>query len=103
MGTPLIILCLLSFPLLIALLYARARKIELNINRYACWGLGLAFIYFFIGNMAKTEEMVELLPPWIPLRSKIVCATGALELLVGIALFVPRFQIGAAKVAIAVS
>lgn len=100
MLTPIIILCLLSLPLLIAFLISRLRDIELNIHKYACLGLGITFIFFFIGHIVKTDEMIQMLPVWLPMRTVIIYITGILELVVGIALFIPRIQIAASKLAI---
>jgi len=46
--------------------------------------------------------MVEMLPPWVPFRLALVYLTGLLELLIGIGLFLPRYQVFAGKVAIVV-
>ena len=100
MLTPLIILLLLSAPLTIAFFHAKAKKTSLNTRKFACWGLGLAFIFFFIGHLVKSAGMVEMLPPWLPYRLLLVYLTGILELLVAIALFMPKYQINAAKAAI---
>jgi uncharacterized membrane protein len=100
MLTPLIILLLLSLPLAIAFMYAKATASSLNINKFACWGLGLSFIFFFIGHLVKSTGMVEMLPPWVPYRLLLVYLTGLLELLVGVALFIPKYQHNAAKTAI---
>ena len=97
MVTPIIILLILSSPLGIAFFYSRFKKIPININKYACWGLGLAFIFFFIGHIVKANGMAEMLPPWVPFKIPLIYITGAIELLVGIALFIPRFQLVAAK------
>ena len=43
-----------------------------------------------------------MLPPWVPFRIELVYLTGLLELLIGIALFIPRYQPLAAKIAIVV-
>ncbi len=102
MVTPLIIVCLMSSPLLLALLISGVRNTALNRRRYACWGLGLTFIFFFIGHMMKTQGMVEMLPPWMPLRIELIYITGVLELAIGIALFIPRFQRRAAQLSIVV-
>ena len=64
MVTPIIILLILSSPLGIAFCYSSLKSIPLDINKYASWGLGLAFIFFFIGHIAQTDGMVEMLPPW---------------------------------------
>ncbi|BCO22375.1 hypothetical protein KUC14_12440 [Alteromonas sp. KC14] len=43
-----------------------------------------------------------MLPPWVPFRLLLIYLTGALELAVGLALFVPKLQNIAAKSAIAI-
>jgi len=102
MLTPIIILFLLSVPLLIALLISRLSNSDLNVSQYACWGLGMAFIFFCIGHFVQTEMMVAMLPPWAPLRLTIIYLTGLLVLLIGLALFIPQLQMTAAKLAIVV-
>jgi len=102
MQTPIIILCLLSCPLLMAFIYSKLSHKSLNVTKYASWGLGIAFIFFFIGHIVKTQGMVEMLPTWVPFRLALVYATGLLELLIGIALFIPKYQLMAAKLAIIV-
>jgi uncharacterized membrane protein len=102
MLTPIIIFTLLSSPLLIALIYSKVNDHELDVNKYASWSLGIAFIFFSIGHIAKTQGMVDMLPTWLPSRFTLVYATELLELLIGIALFTPKFQRQAAKLAIAV-
>ncbi|AGH80878.1 hypothetical protein PCNPT3_04680 [Psychromonas sp. CNPT3] len=95
-----IIFLILSSPLALAFVYAKFKKLPVDINKYACWGLGLAFIFFFIGHIVKTDGMVEMLPPWLPLKVTLIYFTGVIELLVGIALFIPKWQTLAAKVGI---
>lgn len=102
MVTPIIILLLLSSPLAIALVYSKFSDKPPNVTKYACWGLGIAFIFFFVGHLVKTDGMVEMLPPWVPYRLALVYLTGLIELLIGIALFMPRYQPLAAKLAIVV-
>lgn len=102
MTTPIIILILLTSPLLVAFIIAKLTKTELNINKYAYWGLGITFIFFSIGHFVKTDGMIEMLPPWLPYRLSIIYLTGVIEVLIGIALFMPMFQVNAAKVAIVV-
>lgn len=102
MLTPIIILILLSFPLAIAFVYSKCKVQTLNVQKYASWGLGIAFIFFFIGHIVKAPGMVEMLPPWVPFRLGLVYITGVLELAIGIALFIPKFQLIAAKSAIVV-
>ncbi|MEP1448326.1 MAG: hypothetical protein ABJK37_19650 [Paraglaciecola sp.] len=102
MVTPIIILFMLTSPLIIAFLYSKFSDRPLNITKYACWGLGIAFIFFFVGHLVETEGMVEMLPSWVPSRLALVYLTGLIELLIGIALFMPRYQPLAAKLAIVV-
>lgn len=100
MLTPIIILTLLSCPLLIAFIYSKINGSRLNITKYAFWGLGVAFIFFSIGHIVETQGMVDMLPLWVPSRLPLVYATGLLELLIGIVLFIPKYQPSAAKLAI---
>ena len=102
MVTPIIILILLSSPLAIAYFYSRVSNNSIDVTKFSCWGLGIAFIFFFIGHIAKSAGMVEMLPPWVPFRLMLVYFTGLLELLIGIALFLPKYQLTAAKAAIVV-
>ncbi|GMM87004.1 hypothetical protein ABMY35_20195 [Pseudoalteromonas sp. BZB3] len=100
MVTPIIILLILSSPLGMAFAYSKFMKVSVDINKYACWGLGMAFIFFFIGHIVRTDGMVEMLPSWVPFKVSLIYFTGALELMVGIALFMPKFQRIAAKLGI---
>ncbi|WP_432468316.1 DoxX family protein [Agarivorans sp. Z349TD_8] len=102
MVTPIITLLLLSCPLSIAFVYSKFNDRPLNVTKHASWGLGIAFTFFFFGHLLKTEGMVEMLPPWVPYRLALVYITGFLELLIAIALFFPRYQPIAAKLAIVV-
>ncbi|MEM8844448.1 MAG: hypothetical protein AAGB35_05325 [Pseudomonadota bacterium] len=102
MTTPIIILILLTSPLLVAFIISKLAKNKLNIKKFACWGLGLTFIFFSIGHFVKTDGMVEMLPSWFPFRLEIIYVTGVLELVIGITLFFSSLQRKAAISAIAV-
>ncbi|MFT7373923.1 MAG: putative membrane protein [Oleiphilaceae bacterium] len=102
MTTPIIILLLLASPLLVASIFAKIKGTELRVGKFSCWGLGVAFIFFSIGHVIKAEGMVEMLPTWVPLRLSIIYFTGVLELFIGLALFLPKYQINAAKAAVLV-
>lgn len=91
---------ILSSPLGIAYLYSKLKSVPLDINKYACWGLGLAFLFFFIGHIVKANGMADMLPPWVPFKIPLIYITGVIELLVGIALFISRFQLVAAKLSV---
>ena len=78
--------------MLIAFIYSWMAGKPLATRRPACWGLGIAFLFFALGHFVKTQGMVDMLPSWVPARFTLVYLTGALELAIGIALFVPRLQ-----------
>lgn len=104
MTTPIIILCLLMLPAVVGVMVSWLRHKPLPSSReefhpYACWGLGIAFLFFSVGHVAKTAGMIEMLPPWVPQREFLVYITGVLELAIGLALFIPRLQLQAAKLA----
>jgi uncharacterized membrane protein len=100
--TPIIILLILSSPLLIAYIHSARNQTILDINKYASWGLGLAFMFFFLGHIVEVQGMTEMLPAWVPFKELLIYFTGAIELAVGILLFVSRFQAIAAKIAIVI-
>ena len=102
MLTPIIIILILASPLTVALVLATFKFTPLDLKKYSCWGLGCAFIFFFIGHIVKADGMVAMLPPWIPYRLTLVYLTGLLELLIAIGLFLPKWQTRAATTAIAV-
>ncbi len=102
MTTPIIILILLTSPLFLAFLVSKIKGDVLNVSKFASWGLGICFIFFSIGHAIQAEGMVQMLPPWVPFRLPLVYATGLLELIIGLTLFFPKFQVNAAKAAIVV-
>ena len=102
MISPIIILSLLIGPLLVAFISSRFTRRNVEIRKLACWGLGLAFIYFSMGHVVQTNGMVEMLPQWVPMRLPLVYVTGVLEVAIAIALFIPAYQSIASKLAIVV-
>ena len=100
MKTPLIILSLLTGPWLLAQLVFPGDA--LRTDHFGLAGVVLAFTFFGIGHFAKTEQMVDMLPPQIPFRRAIVLATGVLEfaLALAVALPVTRGAAGLACVAV---
>ena len=100
--TPIIILILLTSPLLFGFIKGQVTRQVINIKEYASIGLGITFVFFAIGHIVKTHGMVEMLPPWVPLRLQLVYATGLLEFAVGIALFTTKYRELAAKLAIVI-
>jgi uncharacterized membrane protein len=55
------------------------------------------FIFTALGHFAKTSEMVEMLPVWVPSRRLVVIASGVFELALAAAILVPAsFRLAAA-------
>ncbi|KRE96795.1 hypothetical protein ASG87_15855 [Frateuria sp. Soil773] len=77
--------------------FARGRTAAL-----AAAGLALAFGYFAAGHFAVTDELVEMLPPWLPARRLAIHATGILEAGIAVMLCTRRWRTLAAGLAIAV-
>lgn len=102
MNTPIIILILLTSPLVFGLIKGQVTQQAINIKIYASIGLGITFIFFAIGHIVKTQGMVQMLPPWVPLRLQLIYATGLLEFAVGSALFTTKYRELAAKLAIVI-
>ncbi|CAM4411617.1 MULTISPECIES: DoxX family protein [Pseudoalteromonas] len=102
MVTPIIIILLLCSPLLLGIIYSKVRGVQVETATLACWGLGIAFMFFFIGHIVKAQGMVEMLPSWVPYRLPLVYFTGVIELVVAILLFIPKYQLSTAKAAIAI-
>ncbi|RXE85974.1 hypothetical protein [Pseudoalteromonas sp. A757] len=102
MVTPIIIILLLCGPLLLGIIYSKIRDVQVETTTLACWGLGIAFMFFFIGHIVKAQGMVEMLPSWVPYRLPLVYFTGVIELVVAVLLFIPSYQLVAAKVAIVI-
>ncbi|MCG7540986.1 hypothetical protein [Pseudoalteromonas sp. OF7H-1] len=102
MVTPIIIILLLCSPLLLGIIYSKVRGVKVETTKLACWGLGIAFMFFFIGHIVKAQGMVEMLPSWVPYRLPLVYFTGVIELVVAILLFIPKYQLSTAKAAIAI-
>lgn len=71
-------------------------------RRLAALGMGLAFCFFALGHVAIHDRMVRMLPEWLPGRSPLVHATGALEVLIAAGLMSPRWQRVAARAAMVV-
>ena len=102
MKTPIIILILLIAPLIWSFSISKFTGRALDIRKYAMYGLGISFIFFSIGHAVKANDMVQMLPAWVPMRLSIIALTGLLEVVIGVALFIPRLQLNAAKLAILV-
>ncbi|NIZ10194.1 hypothetical protein [Pseudooceanicola sp. HF7] len=87
MRTPVIILLLLTGPWLLAQGLSPTDMARAQSGGLA--GLVLAFTFFGIGHFAMTEQMIDMLPPWVPARRAVVLLTGVLEFALAIALVIP--------------
>ncbi len=82
MTTPLIILAILLVPFFA---YRFLGGEEAG-KSGAVIGLGIAFVFFGLGHFIKTDEMVQMLPPFVPYKTVLVYFTGFLELGLGMLL-----------------
>lgn len=77
-----------ALPLAVYLAVTRGRAVRRA--KYACVGLALAFGYFALGHFVVTNELVEMLPPWLPARRLAIYATGVVEALIAIGLLMDK-------------
>ena len=85
MTTPILILCLLFAPVLLAWVIGGATKSRLG----GTIGIALAFAFFGIGHFVQTKAMTQMLPPFVPFATPLVLATGLLELVIAAGLAFP--------------
>ena len=55
-------------------------------------GASLCFVAFGVLHFVAAGTVMQMLPSWMPVRLELVYATGALEILLGTALLVPRLR-----------
>ena len=97
---PLIIVAIVALPWLLAHLLRLAGFALIQPQAAGRAGLVLAFLFFALGHFIQTEEMVRLLPEFVPLRHELVWLTGIAE--IAIALVLPATRRLAAGAALAV-
>ena len=102
MTTPLIILALLFIPALAGLIFERMHGQRGAGRVGAGLGLAIAFGFFASGHFIMIDEMVEMLPEWVPERRLLVIATGVLEIIIALGLAWGRSRKFAGYVAAAV-
>ena len=51
--------------------------------------VALVFVFTSVGHFIKTQAMVQMLPPWVPMRVPLVYLTGVFELLAAVAILIP--------------
>ena len=98
MTTPILILCLLLLPLLVATVIRGRSSARLG----GTIGMALAFGFFGLGHFVQTEAMTQMLPYVVPFATQLVIATGLLELAVALALLHPASRRSAGLAAIAI-
>jgi uncharacterized membrane protein len=79
MITPLIVLTILFVPTLVAAVMAQRTREDGIVNLGGVLGYAAAFAFFSVGHFVITDEMVSMLPEFIPVRRPLVYATGLLE------------------------
>lgn len=70
-------------------------------GRFGSLGLGLAFFYFALGHFLVTNELVQMLPSFIPERRLVIYVTGVAEAVVAVGLLTRHWR-DAASIAAAV-
>lgn len=68
----------------------RQRQNPDAIRHGAAVGLSISFAFFAYGHFAMTDDLMEMLPPWVPGRSTVILATGVLEVAIAAGLQLPR-------------
>ena len=101
MYLPIIILAILFTPFVLAMLTNAVFKTNASKTAACYWSLGVSFLVFGSGHFFLTDGMVAIVPPFIPAAKALVVATGVLELVIGAALFIPKFRRGASLAALA--
>ncbi|MEM9582138.1 MAG: hypothetical protein AAGA08_03405 [Pseudomonadota bacterium] len=102
MITPLIVLTILFFPTLIAAVIASRTRADGVMNLGGVLGYAAAFAFFSVGHFVITDEMVSMLPDFLPARRPLVYATGLLEAGLALALLPSRTRVYAGLGCIAV-
>src|SRR5262245_64759667 len=76
LATPLVLLAVLTGPYL----WVRWRKSSSDSRDAGAWGASLLFVFTASGHFVRTKAMTGMLPEWVPYRTAIILASGALEL-----------------------
>ena len=92
MKTPLIILAILFAPTILAAAVGHwSRRPELY-RIGGLFSLSAAFVFFGVGHFVMTDDMIAMLPDWLPAREALVLATGVLEFLLAGMLLLPSLR-----------
>jgi uncharacterized membrane protein len=86
----LFLLLLLVAPYLILTLAGRwVQGLRIEPSTRARVGLTIFFLFTSLGHFVRTEEMAAMVPPFISYRVETIYATGVLELLGAVGVWVP--------------
>jgi uncharacterized membrane protein len=90
MMTPLVMFALMVGPWLVARWHAAWRGLPASTApTWAAVGLGLLFLFTASGHFVRTDDMVLMLPAWVPGRAPLVYLSGVIEVVIAIGFFVP--------------
>jgi uncharacterized membrane protein len=64
---------------------------RIDMRRRGQISLALLFVFTGVGHFVQTEQMVEMLPGWVPNRTVIVWASGVFEWVLAAGLLIPRY------------
>jgi uncharacterized membrane protein len=92
MSTPLLMLALMVAPWLLVRTGMAFGRTSPDPAAAAAVGLGLLFLFTASGHFVRTDEMVRMLPAWVPARQPLIYLSGVLEVLIGLAFFVPAWR-----------
>ena len=99
MITPIIMIVLLIVPCFIWWLFTRTTQRDFDSQAAAATGLGIVFLFTGMGHFVRTEAMTTMLPTFVPMKTLVVQISGVLEWAIAVALFLPRYRLFSAKVA----
>ena len=89
MSTPIFLLLILISPYFIVNTFTRDKS---KLRFAGVFGFSLVFIAAGIGHFVKTEEMMLMLPKWMPLIKTGVILTGLLEIILAIAILFNNYR-----------
>lgn len=89
MFTPVVLLTLLVSPYFIT---NTATNNKAKVVYSGMVGVALVFFTAGIGHFVRTEQMMQMLPAWLPLLKIGVLLTGAIEISLAIALFFKNYR-----------
>ena len=65
-------------------------------KRVLLWVMGLFYVAGGINHFARTDFYLPMMPPYLPLHRELVYLSGLAEIVLGVAVLVPRTRVAAA-------